>query len=279
MPPPKREPLWVAPFLAALGSCGNVTRAAGLAGVDVTGPYNRRARYPGFREAWERVMAAREARASGSLDTLGTSEREGGDSEVAPPPAALVPLPTCGGAELALSGAGFRRVAASRWSRQAEERFLEELTASANVARAAAAAGFSATAIYKRKVRDRHFAAGWDAAIAVGRARLEAHLIVAAERSFDPEALPVAEGEPKVSVAEAISILKHKPAAAAAANDFPTWQEEGEAMSNDEVSALREKIIAKLERVRAIDEREKLEGGWTRDGENWVPPGWVKAQP
>ena len=282
MPPPKAEPQWVAPFLAALASCGNVTRAAGLAGVDVTGPYNRRARYAGFREAWERVMAAREARAAGSLDGLGSLDMlgmvgVGGDSELTLPPAALVPLPAeVGREELAVSGAGFRRVAASRWSKGAEERFLEELTASANVARAAAAAGFSAAAIYKRKVRDRHFAEGWEAAIAAGRARLEAHLIVAAERSFDPEALPVAEGEPKVSVSEAISILKHKPAAAAA--PAPEWGDDP-GYSQEDVAALREKIIDKLERVRAINDRDKLEKGWTQDGEDWVPPGWVKAQP
>lgn len=261
--------------MAALGSCGNVTRAASLAGVDVTGPYNRRARYPEFRAAWERVMAEREVRAASGHGAIGRERQR----EVN----ALIPLacgesPSPGTREgLVLAGAnGLRlgRGAVSRWSRQAEERFLEELTASANVARAAAAAGFSAAAIYKRKLRDQHFAAGWDAAIAVGRARLEAHLLVAAERSFDPEGLPVAEGAPQVSVTEAISILKHKPAGASASE----WECDNDAgMSEAEVKALREKIIAKLERVRAIDEREKLDGGWTRDGEDWIPPGWVRA--
>ena len=166
-----------------------------------------------------------------------------------------------------------------RWTAAAEELFLEELTASANVARAAAAAGFSGTALYKRKLRDQHFAAGWDAAIAVGRARLEAHLIVAAERSFDPEGLPVAEGEPRVTVGEAISILKHKPAGAGGgAGDFPSWREQGDAMGDDEIIALRDKIIGKLERVRERDDRQKIAGGWTQDGEHWIPPGWVRAE-
>ena len=287
MPPPKRGPLWVQkavpsartppawvqPFLAALGSCGNVTRAAALAGVDVTGPYNRRARYPEFREAWERVVAEREARAAGGqqLEIHALTPLACGESPS--------PAPAGEGLEgVGATGVRLGRGAVSRWSRGAEERFLEELTASANVARAAAAAGFSAAAIYKRKLRDKHFACGWDAAIAVGRSRLEAHLIHAAERSFDPEGLPVAEGTPKVSVSEAISILKHWPSGAATgSSDFPTWQEEGDAMSNDEVTALREKIIAKLGRVRERDNRRKIEDGWTQDGENWIPPGWVRG--
>ena len=293
MPAPTKEPGWVQPFLAALGVCGNVTRSAALAGVDVTGPYNRRMRYPEFRAAWERVIKEREVRAS-SLDTLGP-EGEGAGGQALPfavsdsssqlwrsrvcpgdRPAAE-PAPAGGGNLVLVGPTGVRlgRGAASRWSKPAEERFLEELTASANVARAAAAAGFSAAAIYKRKLRDQHFASGWDAAIAVGRSRLEAHLMVAAERSFDPEGLPVAEGAPQVSVTEAIAILKHKPAAAASTSEWECDNEFG--MSKQQGEELREKIIDKLERVRERDNCDKLEKGWTRDGENWIPPGWVRA--
>ena len=282
MPAPTKEPGWVQPFLAALGVCGNVTRSAALAGVDVTGPYNRRMRYPEFRAAWERVIKEREVRAS-SLDTPGMIGVEGAGQQLAMLP--LTPL-ACGespspargeGLVVGCSSTGVRlgRGAASRWSKLAEERFLEELTASANVARAAAAAGFSAAAIYKRKLRDQHFASGWDAAIAVGRSRLEAHLIVAAERSFDPDGLPVAEGAPQVSVTEAIAILKHKPAAAASTSEWECDNEFG--MSKQQGEELREKIIDKLERVRERDDCDKLEKGWTRDGENWIPPGWVRA--
>ena len=279
MPAPTKEPGWVQPFLAALGVCGNVTRSAALAGVDVTGPYNRRMRYPEFRAAWERVIKEREVRAS-SLDTPGTEGEGAGQllgcpSTISSP--AYGPPPRSGEELVGVGPTGVRlgRGAASRWSKSAEERFLEELTASANVARAAAAAGFSAAAIYKRKLRDQHFASGWDAAIAVGRSRLEAHLIVAAERSFDPEGLPVAEGAPQVSVTEAIAILKHKPAAAASTSEWECDNEFG--MSKQQGEELREKIIDKLERVRERDNCDKLEKGWTRDGENWIPPGWVRA--
>lgn len=280
MPAPKKEPEWVQPFLVALGSCGNVTRSAKLAGVDVTGVYNRRLRYPHFKAACQQVIATREARAAGVGPSTGSGQGGVADEETPSPLPlrAMVPLPTEGrGEELKVSGAGVRRVAASRWSKGAEDRFLGELTVNANVARAAAAAGFSAAAIYKRKLRDRHFSDGWEAAIAVGRSRLETYLIVAAERSFDPEGLPVAEGAPKVSVSEAISILKHKPAAAAAGSGFPTYQEEADALSENEMAAIHERIIGKLKRVKAREDRERAEEGWTQDGENWVPPGWVKA--
>ncbi len=261
MPVPKREPVWVRAFLAALGSCGNVTRAAALAGVDTTGPYNRRNRYPAFRDEWERVVAAREVRAGGLAS-----------AEEPPPPAALVPLPAeAGREELVVSGAGARRGAGSRWSKAAEEVFLTELTINANVQRAAKAAGFSGATVYNRKNKDRHFAAGWDAAIAVGRARLESYLIVQAERNFDPEALPIGEGEPKVTVGEALGILKLKPGVAAGAG--PAW-DEGQAPNPELVDAASERILMRLGRMRQAEEAQKTAEGWTRHGEHWIPPGW-----
>ena len=258
----KKEPAWVAAFLAALGSCGNVTRSAALAGIDTTGPYNRRNRDAGFRAAWDQAIAAREERAAGSVEA---------GSSVAPPdkrePAAEV--------ELSASKAGFRRVAASRWSKASEELFLTELTTNANVQRAATAAGFSAAAVYKRRGNDPHFAAGWDAAIAVGRVRLESFLIVQAERNFDPDALPIGEGDPKVSVSEALNILKHKPPVAVVAAAAPGWDDDE--AGADPMAEVRARIIDKLDQVRTIEEARRTAEGWTRYGDDWVPPGWVKA--
>lgn len=261
-------------FLAALGACGNVTRAAALAGVDTTGPYNRRSRYPAFRAAWDGVVAAREARAA----------PRDGDVEGSATPA-LTPL-ACGESpspapagegleELSVSGAGTRRVAASRWSKGAEQTFLAELTVNANVQRAAAAAGFSAAAIYKRRVRDPHFAAGWDAAIAVGRTRLESFLIVQAERNFDPEAMPIGEGQPKVTVGEALGILKHRPAVTAASAS--RWALPEEEPDPQQVEDAADRILLRLRRLREIEEKKRLAAGWTRYGEDWVPPGWVRG--
>ena len=258
----RSEPNWVRGFIAALGVCGNVTRAAKLAGVDVSGPYNRRNRYPEFREEWVAAIAAREARAAG----VG----EGGEGPLHHPADGPPPRDKLG-EEYSVSGAGVRRLAEARWSDAAEEAFLTELSATANVRRAAEAAGFSAAGIYRRKARERLFSEKWEAAMAVGKARLESFLMVQAERNLDPEAMPIAEGDPKVGVSEAISILKHKPAAAAdrGPREAEDWTEE--------VEAARERILMRLRRLRAQVERERKAAGWTQYGEDWNPPGWVKA--
>ncbi len=284
MPASRQEPEWVAPFLAALAACGNVTRSAGLAGVDVTGVYNRRNRYPEFKAACERVLAERAERALRRVRTASTSSVAPQDARPFDTGAALPTQderssavgPACDGVKVS-------RVAAGRWSKGTEERFLAELTACANVARAAAAVGFSAASAYKRRAKDRQFADGWDAAIAVGRARLEAHLIAAADRTFDPDTLPIAEGAPTVSVGEAISILKHKPAgsgggdgrARARALGYMDWVTDEDVDEMERAEEVRKSIHDKLQRLIEQDEERRLAAGYTRHGEDWIPPGWV----
>lgn len=273
MPAPKREPEWVQPFLAALASCGNVTRAAGLAGVDVTGPYNRRNRYPDFKAAWERVLGEREARAGGPSTGLGTSG-EGGEEAVSIGPAG--------------DGVKVSRVAGSRWSKGTEDKFLEELTACANVRLAAAAVGFSAASAYRRRSRDARFAEGWEAAMAVGRTRLEAHLIDAANRALDPDSLPIADGAPKVTVSEAISILKHQPAGSRPGSGgrsqgrggrrgdgYMDWVTDDDVDMMEQAEKARASIHDKLARMLEQDNQRRLAAGYTLHGEDWIPPGWV----
>lgn len=52
-----------------------------------------------------------------------------------------------------------------RWSDRAEAMFLAHLATTANVRASAAAAGFSATTLYKRRMAWPGFAALWDAAL------------------------------------------------------------------------------------------------------------------
>ena len=70
--------------------------------------------------------------------------------------------------------------ATARWSQEAEAAFLAELAATANVTAAAAAAGFSTPAIYKRRAAWPAFRAAWEAALDQGYARIEALLIAGA---------------------------------------------------------------------------------------------------
>ncbi|MEW4449679.1 hypothetical protein [Qipengyuania sp. JC766] len=51
--PADPEPVWVAPFLAALRNGEGVRAAARIAGVVSSTPYQRRATHPGFREEWD----------------------------------------------------------------------------------------------------------------------------------------------------------------------------------------------------------------------------------
>lgn len=278
MPEPKAEPEWVPLFLAALGACGNVTRSSALAGIDTTGPYNRRSRNPVFRDAWDQAVAEREARAAPPAGAaLHSSERTSSGSPSASPSSPKGEEEE----ELSVSAGGARRVAANRWSKAAEELFLTELTVNANVQLAAVAAGFSAGAVYKRKARDRHFAAGWDAAIAVGRARLESFLIVQAERNFDPEALPIGEGQPKVTVSEALGILKHKPSASVAGgkrtDGYMDWVTDDDVAAMDDHEAAMKRIIDRLQRLSEREDRKKIDQGYRKVGEDWIPQGWVKG--
>jgi hypothetical protein len=43
------------------------------------------------------------------------------------------------------------------------------------------------------------------------------------------------------------------------------------------VEQVRKGIIGKLERLSRREAAEKLAAGWTRDGEDWVPPGYSKV--
>ncbi len=80
-----------------------------------------------------------------------------------------------------------------RWNDEAEERFLEELAASCNVRAAAAAAGFSTTAVYQRRMRWPGFARAWAEAVDQGYARLEAMLV---EQATDFAAPSTGRDEP-----------------------------------------------------------------------------------
>lgn len=293
-----RPVAWAGPFLDALGRTGNVRVSAEAAGIDVTGAYNRRQRCAAFREDWLRILAEREARAAGDLRdaaSVGSGDSEDGrvSSPLALPPgdAGRVPPSPAGGegmvARTSATGAKMVRVATARWGRNAEESFLGELAASANVRQAARAAGFSAETIYRRRLKSRPFAQAWDAAIEVGKARLKAMLVEAAQRSFDPGALPIGE-EPgrDVSISEAIHILKLKGGEGSLHDAVDTGEgrygggrgsrRPEPMMTEQEVGELRLKIIEKLERTLELDIQDKLEEGFTKVGDDWIPPGWVR---
>jgi hypothetical protein len=205
----KGAPRWVRLFLRALGACANVRVAADAAGVDHSTAYNRRKRHSGFAEAWE--AAAAEGR-----ERVAEAERVASPLHQ-PSPAATAGPPPCAGEELvfrasARAGTQLVRAGRGRWSVGAERAFLTELGRTACVQWAADAAGFSTTALYKRRGRYPDFAERWRATEEEAKGRLHGFLVQAGLASFDAEARARAEaaGLPRVSVGEAIAILRLK---------------------------------------------------------------------
>lgn len=268
-----REPRWVRVFLKGLGEVGTVRLAAERAGVDFSTAYARRRRHPDFAAEWEAAVD-RDRSPSARLRS-GEPLARRADTMVGAE-ASAAPRPARGGGsdELCVRPDGkMVRVGEGRWSVARERRFLAELASSANVRRAAAAAGVSTAALYARRLKHGGFRAAWDLAIDAGKARVHAYLIEAADRTFDPASLPIPSDGPRVSVSEAVSILRLKGVEPA------TQREPSAAVSAEEHEAAIERIVERLGRLRERIERERREAGWSEHDGEWIPPGWVRAEP
>ena len=269
----KREPRWAAAFLKQLERTGNVRLAAERAGVDFSTAYQRRKRHGEFAEAWEGTLATFRggARQDGARDWTHSTIHSAGNG---PPP------PGKRGEEMVARPDGkLARAGEGRWTKRAEEAFLIELTRSGSVGRSAKAAGFSTTALYKRRAKDRHFAAAWDAALETGKARVQAYLVEAATRTFDPDELPIA-GEhdiPKVTISEAINIAKLPARTSTALGaggmqgmrgiEGRTYDETGfdtTPITREEWEEARQRIIDRVERIRERDAEAERETGCCR---------------
>ena len=254
----KKPPRWTIAFLRALERTGDVRASAEDAGIDHSTAYARRRTHEDFAANWERALkayaegvAADQERELRSLDTLGTNgprpEGEGKKAQV-------------------------KRAAHDRWGPRKEKLFFDELAATANVKSSARAAGVSTQSVFARRLRDAHYRAKWAAVLETGRAAIEMQLVERAKKSFDPDEHDFGEAEPRVSVTEALRIVQHS-----GKGQAPAFMEQrGFEEDGDNV---HERLLQKLLRLKARNEREQLEKGWVRDEEHGllVPPGWVKA--
>jgi hypothetical protein len=182
-----------------------------------------------------------------------------------------------GGELLASTSLGGKvvRAGAGRWNAAAEERFFGELAATANVKRAAEAAGVSTNAVYQRRLKRPDFRAKWEAVLETGRSAIEMHLIETAKKSFDPEDLDVGDAQPKVSVTEAIRIVQLH------GNKSQRGEVAGVEPPEEEIEAVRQRLFDKLGRLRKREMPRMLAQGWMYDEErdHMVPPGWVRLHP
>ena len=253
-----KPPRWTISFLRALKRTGDVRASAEDAGIDHTTAYARRRTHKDFAADWERALkayaervAADQERELRSLDTLGTNG----------------PRP-----EGEWKRAQLKRAAHDRWGPRKEKLFFDELAATANVKSSARAAGVSTQSVFARRLRDAHFRAIWAAVLETGRAAIEMQLVERAKKSFDPDEHDFGEAEPRVSVTEALRIVQHSGKGQAPAfMERRGFEEDGD--------NVHERLLQKLLRLKARNEREQLEKGWVRDEEHGllVPPGWVKA--
>ena len=100
------------------------------------------------------------------------------------------------------------RTRGKRWSLAAEERFLTHLAASANISAAAEEAGFSTTAIYKRRLSDPHFAARWVQALEVGYTRLECLALEAGAATLGGTTFNSGTPLPPMTAADVLNLLR-----------------------------------------------------------------------
>lgn len=160
------------------------------------------------------------------------------------------------GRDLILEGGSrVRKVRASHqaWTQEDVDCFLEELATCCNVKLAAERARVSTSAAYSRRERDATFRAAWDKAVAMGYADLELMLL---ERALHGTEKTVVQRDGSTAVMReysdrvALALLKmHRETAAIA----------GETVDDQEYEEARERIVARLERLRERSASEESE--------------------
>jgi len=223
----QRTPRWAVAFLRSLERTGVARWAAEDAGVDFTTAYARRRAHAEFAADWaaalERGRAERErvraAELAGKVERLRRAPSPGS-------PAASPTSPASGGgAEHVIVNGKLRRVGPGRWSKAKEQALLAELAWSGSISRGCRAAGVSTQALSRRRFNDRHLDAACDAAVEIARKRLNGYVVEAANRTFDPDELPLSENAgPTVTIAEAIQILKLGAGRGSAASAVPVYE-------------------------------------------------------
>jgi hypothetical protein len=222
--------------------------AALAAGVDHGTAYQHRKRDPGFAERWAAALAAAAAGAAAAFCAGGTAARRdrtaglsgwGGEALVAR-------LSKRHGVQMVREGEG-------RYSAERGAAFIAALRATGCVKRAAAAAGISTTSFYKRRGRYPGFAAEWAAAEQDAKARLHGFVLAAGIAAFDPDGPGDAE-TPKVTVSEAIAILRLKGGAAPA----PARTAAAGAGGAEEppIEQVRDDVLRQVAAIRRKAERE-----------------------
>ena len=133
------------------------------------------------------------------------------------------------------------------------ETFFVTLAETCNVVRSAKAAGFTSNWAYRRRKFDAAFRNNWAAAVREGYARLELVLLERAMKGT-PKLVRVGGGDRvmrEYSTALAVALLRRHAETADIAADEP---------DEDEMREVRERILEKLQRLKAREESSAAEG-------------------
>jgi hypothetical protein len=283
----RKAPRWVHPFLRALERCGEARAASADAGIDWSTAYARRRAHSDFAAAWAEALQVHKLRAARfDAEELEAFNRSLDASLDAPSPSQA-----CGsgpslsrtgrgteGEEYSVANGQVRRVGHGRWSARKEKIFFDELAATANIRRSAAAAGVSYNAVQARRLKHPLFRAKWDAVAQSAKANIGMYLLEASQQTFDPERAGMPDATPKVTIAEAIRISESKGPKAQSPEAADPFSDESYDY-HDDIAEIREGLVRKLQAMRRRERPELLARGWSFD-ESWdreIPPGWVKG--
>lgn len=150
-----------------------------------------------------------------------------------------------------------RRAAKNGWSKAKASEFLSVLGETLNVSEAVRRSGLSSVAVYRRRKTDAAFRAGWLDAVSEAYRRLE---LVLLERAFNGTEKVIRRRDGSEERMReypndlALRLLRmHRETAVEAEAD--------EAMSPGELDEIRERVIRKLERLKARDEGQEAGPG------------------
>jgi hypothetical protein len=123
------------------------------------------------------------------------------------------------------------------------------------------------------------FAAKWDAVVRTSKESIHLYLVEETKKTFDPDELDTGDVAPRVTIDQAIRIARLN-GSKKRDEEFPVpFVEEAAEPDEEDVEEIKERLFAKLRRLRERTEREQLEAGWTYDEsyEQMIPPGYVKG--
>lgn len=140
------------------------------------------------------------------------------------------------------------------WTASKERLFLSTLASTCNVKLSARYAGVTTASVYERRSKNASFRASWDAALAAGYAQLELMMLQRALHGVE-KTVVLRDGTSKLmreyNDRTGLALLRmHRENAAIASEslDDAEWQE------------ARDRILARLQRMRERDEEERTIG-------------------